>query len=37
MIRESLDNLDPFIIIEYIEYEYDLINTLNTLGILDNK
>lgn len=37
MTKESPDELGPFIIMEYIEHQYDLVDALNTPGIPDNK
>lgn len=37
MTKESPDELRPFIIIEYIEHQYDLVDALNTPGIPDDK
>jgi aminoglycoside phosphotransferase (APT) family kinase protein len=34
---ESPDELGPFIIMEYIEHEYDLVDALNTPGIPDDE
>lgn len=33
MTKESPDELGPFIIMEYVEHEYDLVDALNTPGI----
>lgn len=37
MTKDSLDELGPFIIMEYIEHEYDLVDALNTPGIPDDE
>ncbi|RLL93411.1 hypothetical protein CFD26_100911 [Aspergillus turcosus] len=37
MTKDSPDELGPFIIMEYIEHEYDLVDALNTPGIPDDE
>ncbi|KAH1350474.1 hypothetical protein KXX63_003911 [Aspergillus fumigatus] len=37
MAEESPDELGPFIIMEYIDHKYDLIDALNTPGIPDDE
>lgn len=37
MAEESPDELGPFIIMEYIDHKYDLVDALNTPGIPDDE